>query len=321
MRRRVLVSALGLVVAATAGWGTRLGLEVRAVARYIDREIAVPADHPPALLFRWFDTTSVEVQYTAAWEKFTRRVPRYQFRTDHPLWARMHFEDWDRLPAHEREEPLRNMLIRSGTVIHAGDCWPLMTAQHWDVVPQPIRAIAILGVLEYWTRYYAVGELFEHDIVQMVQVVQAVVMSESWFEHRSLLVNRDGTEDIGLAGASAYARGVVVKWHAAGRLDFTLDADDYFNPWHAGRFVAFWFDLMLREAEGDVDVAIRAYNQGISRAWAGHGDDYLAAVRRRQRQFIAAGVSRSPTWNIARTWRDAPPMAPRPKCHRSYGRP
>lgn len=291
------------------------------MAMYLDREIAVPADHPPALLFRWFDTTSVYVQSTAAWEKFTRRVPRYQFRTDHPLWARMHFEDWDRLSSRERDEPLRNMLVRSGTVMRAGDCWPLMTASDWDIVPQPIRAIAILGVLEYWTRYYAVGETFEHEIAEMVEVVQAIVMSESWFEHRSVLVNHDGSRDLGLAGASEYARGVVVDWHAADRLDFVFDAEDYFNPWHAGRFVAFWFDLMLQEADGDVDIAIRAYNQGISRARAGHGDDYLAAVRRRQRQFIAVNESRSPTWNTARAWRERPPTTPRPRCHRTYGRP
>lgn len=321
MRRRVLVSALVLVVGAATAWGVRFGLEARAIRSYIDREIAVPADHPPALLFRWFDTTWVEVQFTAAWEKFTRRVPRYQFRTDHPLWARMHFEDWDSLPAREREEPLRNMLVRSGTVMQAGDCWPLMTASDWDNVPQPVRAVAILGVLEYWTRHYAVGEQFEHEIAQMVQVVQAIVMSESWFEHRSVLVNHDGSRDLGLAGASAYARGVVIARHADGRVDFTFEAEDYFNPWHAGRFVAFWFDLMLLEADGDVDIAIRAYNQGIARARAGHGDDYLAAVRRRQRQFIAARQSRSATWNTARAWREHPPSTPRPRCHRTYGRP
>lgn len=316
-----MLAVLAVIVAASTAWGARVLLEAHAVATYIQREIDVPADDPPALLFRWFDTTSVDVQFTAAWEKFTMRLPRYEFRGDYPLWSRMHFEDWDRLPASEREIPLKNMLVRSGAVLHAGDCWPVMTARDWDAVPQPIRAVAILGILEYWTRYYAVGELFEHDIVPMVHVVQAIVMSESWFEHRSLLVNHDGSQDIGLAGASAYARKIVEEWHAADRLDFVFAPDDYFNPWHAGRFVAFWFDLMLQEADGDTDVAIRAYNQGISRAKAGHGDDYLAAVRRRERQFIAARVSRSPTWNTVRKWREQGPLAPRPTCHREYGRP
>lgn len=300
---RALVVVVVVVVIAGAVWGVRRVLEVRAVARYIDQAIVLPADSPPALLFRWFDTTHVDVQFTAGWEKFTRRVPRYQFRTEHPLWAKMHFEDWDRLPGRERETPLRNLLIRSGTVMHAGDCWPLMTAHDWDVVPQPVRAVAILGILEYWTRYYAVGERFEHEFAEMVQVVQAIVMSESWFEHRSVLVNHDGSRDLGLAGASAYARRVIAEWHAEDRLDFVFEDDDYFNPWHAGRFVAFWFDLMLQEAEGDVDIAIRAYNQGISRARAGRGDEYLAAVRRRERQFITARVSRSPTWNAIRLWK------------------
>lgn len=318
MRRRVFIGAA--VVAALAGGGAvlRVGLEAHAVSRDVERAIALPDDAVPALLFRWFDTTPVSVRYTAAWEKFVVRVPRYQFRSAHPLWGRMHFEDWDHLPHGERHRPLQAMLDRSGLVVHAGDCWPMMTAGDWADVPQPIRAAAILGVLEYWTRHYAVGDAFDLDIVVMVQVVQSIVMSESWFEHRSVLVNHDGSRDLGLGGASEYARGVIVDWYARGRVDFVFADDDYFNPWHAGRFVAFWFDLMLLEARGEVDLAIRAYNQGIGRARDGHGDDYLAAVRRRQRQFVAADVSRSPTWNMVRAWQRRPAPAHRPRCHRVY---
>jgi hypothetical protein len=291
----VLASALGLVVVAATAWGARFGLEARAVARYLDREIAVPADHPPALLFRWFDTTSVDVQFTAGWEKFTRRVPRYQFRADHPVWARMHFEDWDRLPAHERQEPLRNMLVRSGPVMHAGDCWPLMTAGDWDVVPQPIRAVAILGVLEYWTRYYGVGELFDHEIAQMVQVVQAIVMSESWFEHRAITVNEWGNRDLGLGQASDHARALLTKYFEAGKVDIAFEDDDYFNPWKAARFVAVWMSLILDDVDGDLDMAVRAYHRGSVRALRGKGDEYLAAVKRRRQAFMR-NTTTSPTW-------------------------
>ena len=319
MRRRVLVATAVVALLAAAGALLRVGLEALALSRAIGRAIVLPDDDPPALLFRWFDTTPVAVRYTAAWEKFIVRLPRYEFRSAHPLWGRMHFEDWDYLAESERHAPLQAMLDRSGVVVHAGDCWPHMTTADWDAVPQPIRAVAILGVLEYWTRYYAVGSDFDLEIIEMVEVVQSIVMSESWFEHQSLLVNDDGSRDLGLGGASAYARGVIASWYTSGRVDFVLAEDDYFNPWHAGRFVAFWFDLMLEEADGDVGLAIRAYNQGIGRARAGHGDDYLAAVRRRQRQFIAAAVSRSPTWNLVRAWQRRPATAHRPRCHRIYG--
>lgn len=315
MLRRIVVSVVGVSVLAAGIGGGRVWREARAVDAYIVEHLRPPADDQPDLLHRWFDTTPVTFVYTAAWQKFSSTVPRYRFETDPTLWARMHFEDWDNMPARERVVPLDRMLARSGLVIHANRCWPVMTAADWDAVPQPIRAIAILGILEYWTRFYAVGEQHDLDIRRMVQVVQAIVMSESWFEHRSLLVNADGSEDIGLAGASAYARDVMRRWHEDGRADFSFAADDdYYNPWHAARFIAFWFNRMLFEADGDVDVAIRAYNQGISRAKAGHGDDYLAAVRRRERQFIAASTTRSPTWNAVRAWRQLAAPADRARC-------
>lgn len=307
-------------MAAGLGVGGRIWLEARAVTQYIDSHILLPPDTPPDLLHRWFDLTPVAVTYTAAWEKFTVVVPRYQFHTDPTLWARMQLEDWDALPPDERQVPLHAMLERSGAVIHAGDCWPLMTAYNWDIVPQPIRAIAILGVLEYWTRYYGVGSAYDLDIAAMVRTVQAIVMSESWFQHRSVLTNGDGTRDLGLVGASAYARDVIRKRAAAGRIDFSFDDEQYFNPWHAGRFVAFWFNLMLDEADGDVEVAIRAYNQGIWRATHGEGDDYLAAVLRRRWQFMGE-EARSPTWNAILAWRAAGPREPQPRCHRGSDEP
>ncbi len=320
MRRRLVAGAV--VVAALLGAivGGRAWLDARALEAYLEGAVVVPEYDPPDLLHRWFDTTPVDVVYTADWEKFSITVPRYVFETDHTIWARMHFEDWDRLPARERVVPLDRLLARTGLVIHAGDCWPVMTAADWDMVPQPVRAIAILGVIEYWVRFYAVGELHGLDIRRMVDVSQAIVMSESWFEHRAFLVNDDGTTDIGLAGASAYARGVIRRWHADGRVDFSLADDDYYNPWHAARFIAFWFDRMLLEADGDVDLAIRAYNQGIARARAGHGTDYLSAVRRRLRQYIV-GTSHSPTWNAVRAWRLVPVTTHRPRCHRTISSP
>ena len=312
------VLAAALVVAGVA-WG-RHHREARALDAYIESHLTLPADDPPDLLHRWFDLAPVTVVYTAAWQKFAITVSRHRFETDPTIWARMHFEDWDRLPARERVIPLDKMLGRSGLVMHASQCWPVMTAADWDVVPQPIRAIAILGMLEHWTRFYAVGEDYHLSRRRMIHVVQAIAMSESWFEHRALLVNTDGSEDIGLVGASAYARDVIRRWYADGRADFTFADADYYNPWHAARFIAFWFNRMLFEADGDVDIAIRAYNQGISRALDGEGDDYLAAVRRRERQFIV-GRSRSPTWNTVRAWRSLSPPQLRARCHLTMSSP
>ena len=55
----------------------------------------------------------------------------------------------------------------------------------------------------------AVGQDHVGHAEVAVGQLAAIVMSESWFDHRALLVNRDGTRDIGLGGASDYTRASV----------------------------------------------------------------------------------------------------------------
>jgi len=44
-----------------------------------------------------FDITPTRIVTTANWVKVPVTVPRWQFLSDHTLWLRMHFGDWDRL--------------------------------------------------------------------------------------------------------------------------------------------------------------------------------------------------------------------------------
>jgi hypothetical protein len=260
---------------------------------------AVPRIQPAALLF---DMTPVRVQTTVEWQKAFVTVPRWQFLRDHTIWLRMQFEDWDVLPADTRRSGLRRLLDRYGSLATDRHAWRTMTADDWDAVPQPARVMAIAGMIEYWVGHYRVGADAGLDHQLVLHTVKAIAMSESWFEHRAVYRNADGSLDIGLGGASDFARRTIRRWYVDGRCDFTMTDADYYNPWLASRWIAFWFQTMLQEASGDLDLAIRAYNKGLGDALRGEGDDYLAGVRRRRRRYFE-GPSHSPTWTALSAYR------------------
>jgi hypothetical protein len=73
-----------------------------------------------------------------------------------------------------------------------------MDANDWDAVPQPLRMIAFPMMLEYWTACYGLSESSGVAAVELTATLSAIVMAESWFDHRAWFENQWGNRDIGL---------------------------------------------------------------------------------------------------------------------------
>jgi hypothetical protein len=224
-------------------------------------------------------------------------VPAYQLTSDHTIWLGMHFEDWNKVPSAIRNDGLSNMISRYRGVVDGPRLWARMTAADWDRIPQPIRAMAFVRMARYWSRHYQVGHDYDISAALAADTVAAIVMVESWFEHRATYTNQDGTRDVGLGGASAFCRTRMRDLHTLGVVDVGPDDEQYASPWVATRVVAIWLRLMLDEAGGDLDLAIAAYHTGIAGAGSDDGQRYAANVRRKRRRFIR-NVGAPPAWTF-----------------------
>lgn len=282
-----LLAAATCAIAAAAVWAQR-ELHERT-------DTVAPAVAPISVYHLFIDDRPVPLTVTAAWTRVPHVATRDAVLRDPTLWVRMHVADWDIVPSPLREQALDAMLVRFQPLLTTPALWDRMTADDWDAVPQPVRAFAFRHMLQYWIGYYHVGRA--HGLAPHVvsDTAAAIVMTESWFEHRAEHVNPWGNRDLGLGQASDGARRRMQTLHASGVVDVLLRDADYWNPWAATRFVAVWLSLLLEELEGDLDLAVRAYHRGVRNALRGEGTPYLELVHRRKHQYIR-NHGGSPSW-------------------------
>jgi hypothetical protein len=223
------------------------------------------------------------------------------------LWRRMHLADWNAVPTDLRERGLATMLERYGDLVTDSATWPRMTPTAWDFIPQPIRIAAYRQMVRHWTRFYGVGARHGLSVTEVEDVLTAIVMSESWFDHRAGVTYPNGNRDVGLGQASDFARDRLRELLTERRVDAAWGDDEYSNPWHATRFVALWMSLMLEETDGDLSRAVRAYNRGIARAHDALGTAYLQTVQQRLTRYIR-NVDAPVAWQFV--WRRVRALEP-----------
>jgi hypothetical protein len=283
-------------VALLLGLGMVFG--VARLHTFVTSSNAPLAPVPPSPLRAVSDLRQVAITITTpSWTKVPLVVTVDRMRTDHTLWRQMHFGDWDRI-APEFREPALLAMVRSYRPLFAGPAvWRQMPTTQWDGIPQPIRAMAYLRMIWFWARHEALGADFGLSPTRLAATVGAIVMAESWFEHRAVNQNQWGNRDLGLAQCSDHCREVLDQMALEGTIPFTPSTADYFNPWSAVRIATIWFERELLRADGDVDLAIRAYHRGIDNAMDDKGDAYHARVVRLREGYIRTQKA-SPTWRL-----------------------
>jgi hypothetical protein len=290
--------------AATAAIACSLMLWPSGCTSLTTEHTTLPTVAPIEVRSRYIDATPVAITITAGMLRAPWVTTADDLRASPAVWRLMHLQDWDRVPEPMRLDGLSAMLRRYQPLLCDPGEWARMSASDWDRVPQPIRTIAYRRMIDYWVRLYGVGERYELGEREVADRVAAIVMSESWFEHRALFVNARGNRDIGLAAASDYARARVRRLHEERVIDLPPASDeDYENPWFATRFAAVWVQLLLDEARGDLDLTTRAYHRGIAHAGDELGTAYAATVQQRLARFIRnedAPASWSYVWTATR---------------------
>ena len=216
---------------------------------------------------------TLEARITAGGFKLPFKAVRSDVESNGFFWRNAYIDDWDLLPADARERGLEKLMEKyKGFLFDAGK-WSEMNASSWDYVPPPVRTIAYMNMIDYWSRHYNGGKKFGMSTKEFAGLVKAIVKAESWYEHRAINRNPDGTKDLGLSHLTDCSRKSISNLFGK-----NYTGKDYLNPLVGTEAAVLWFSQMLNESNGDVKQAVRAYNKGTAKAREGEGAEYYERV-------------------------------------------
>jgi hypothetical protein len=294
-RRRVwrvrLAAAVLMALVAAAGYGWAQ------LSHWVNARDA-PLVSSPDIVEAVTDRRTVRITTTTPdWKTESKVVPLERLGWDPSIWQQMHFGNWDQLPQDVREPALRRMVHVYAPLLRDPAAWLDMRVEDWDKVPQPIRAVAFLRMAHHWAVSRQPGAEFGLDPVRMGQTVGAIMLAESWFDHRAMHVNAWGNRDMGLAQCSDHCRKTLEDMAVNGEIPFAPTDEEYFDPSIASWVATVWFERELRRSHGDVDRAIRAYHRGQDNAMDEKGTAYLANVLRLRERYVITQRS-SESWRF-----------------------